>query len=299
MAEIDWRALPSLSALRALEATARLDGFSAAARALNVTPAAVAQQVRGLEADLGVDLVRRDGRGLALTVDGKHLATALTEGFGSIAAGVERTRARQAHRPVRVATTAGFAQAILMPALQRFWSDHPDIQVSLDVGPGVKDVAAGSCDLAIRTNLSGRIWPKTHSETLISSRYVMIAAPTLAQSVKTSNDLKSVPWILYPDDPTETGWLSQMGLKRSELRVTEVRSTSLALASAIKGYGVTFAVEAIIGNELATGQFVTLPAPNLPDVSYSLVIPLDPLRASVQTFVDWLRQDAGITGHIV
>ena len=55
----DWRHLPSLSALRAFEATARLGGFSAAARALNVTHAAVAQQVRALESELGVALVQR------------------------------------------------------------------------------------------------------------------------------------------------------------------------------------------------------------------------------------------------
>ena len=49
MTDPDWRQLPPLSTLRAFEATARLEGYSAAARALNVTPAAIAQQVSKLE----------------------------------------------------------------------------------------------------------------------------------------------------------------------------------------------------------------------------------------------------------
>ena len=53
MSAPNWSSLPALSALRALDATARYGGFSGAARSLNVTPAAVAQQVRSLEADLG------------------------------------------------------------------------------------------------------------------------------------------------------------------------------------------------------------------------------------------------------
>ncbi|NJS38566.1 MAG: LysR family transcriptional regulator, partial [Rhodobacteraceae bacterium] len=54
-----WRDLPSLSSLRAFDATARQGSFAEAGRVLNVTHAAVTQAVRGLEAELGVALVRR------------------------------------------------------------------------------------------------------------------------------------------------------------------------------------------------------------------------------------------------
>ena len=66
----DWRSLPPLTSLRAFAAVAELGGFSQAARALNVTHAAVAQQVRSLEAHLDTPLVSRDGRGMALTEEG-------------------------------------------------------------------------------------------------------------------------------------------------------------------------------------------------------------------------------------
>ena len=54
---MDWRDIPSLSALRAFEAAARLESFSGAARALNVTHAAIAQHVRALEDELVSDLI--------------------------------------------------------------------------------------------------------------------------------------------------------------------------------------------------------------------------------------------------
>jgi len=71
---LDWRTLPSLSLLRAFDATARHGSFAEAGRALNVTHAAVTQAVRALEVDRGLTLVRRVGRTVDLTEAGAALA---------------------------------------------------------------------------------------------------------------------------------------------------------------------------------------------------------------------------------
>ncbi|MBT8459797.1 MAG: LysR family transcriptional regulator [Boseongicola sp.] len=89
MFEPNWYKLPSLSALRAFEATARTGSFANAARALNVTQAAVAQHVRSLEAELGVTLARRAGRTVTLTDSGARFAARLSDGFSTIASGVD------------------------------------------------------------------------------------------------------------------------------------------------------------------------------------------------------------------
>ena len=127
----DWRNIPSLTALRAFEATADLRSLSQAARVLNVTHAAVAQQVRALEEHMGRPLVQREGRGVGLTADGEQLAEALREGFGAIQRGLEALRAGEADRPVRVTLTASFAAQWLMPRLKDFWEQQPDIGLSL------------------------------------------------------------------------------------------------------------------------------------------------------------------------
>lgn len=73
------RRLPPLNALRAFEAAARGGGFTAAARELGVTPAAVSQHVAALEAHLGVKLFRRLPRGLQLTDAGRAYLPGLEE----------------------------------------------------------------------------------------------------------------------------------------------------------------------------------------------------------------------------
>ncbi len=76
---MDWRRIPSLAALRAFEAQARLGGFTAAARELNITQAAVAQHVRRLEDFFSCALVQRQGRSMGLTDKGHRLTGTLTD----------------------------------------------------------------------------------------------------------------------------------------------------------------------------------------------------------------------------
>ena len=109
---IDWRSLPSLTALRAFEAAAGCAASSQAARALNVTHAAVAQQVRALEASWAWRWCSARGAAVALTAEGEQLAAALAEGFGAIQRAVQALRARRADRPVRVTLTASFRGAM-------------------------------------------------------------------------------------------------------------------------------------------------------------------------------------------
>jgi LysR family transcriptional regulator, glycine cleavage system transcriptional activator len=119
---MDWKRLPPLTALRAFAAVAQSGSFSAAARALNVTHAAVAQQVRALEEHLDQPLVARDGRALALTAEGEQLAAALNDGFATMQRGIDALRATDGDRPLRISLTAGFAAQWLMPRLRDFWS---------------------------------------------------------------------------------------------------------------------------------------------------------------------------------
>lgn len=68
-----WKRLPKLSALVMFEAAARHLSFTLAARELHVTQAAVSQQVRNLERELGLTLFERHRRGLGLTREGMRL----------------------------------------------------------------------------------------------------------------------------------------------------------------------------------------------------------------------------------
>ena len=75
--------LPPLNALRAFEASARLRSFSRAAEELNVTPAAISHQIKGLEEYLGARLFNRANRTLMLTQEGQTLLPGIRRGFSA------------------------------------------------------------------------------------------------------------------------------------------------------------------------------------------------------------------------
>ena len=284
----DWHRLPSLSSLRAFEAAARLGGFSAAARALNVTHAAVSQAVRGLEAELGTALLRRDGRGLALTDEGERLSRALRDGFGTIAAGVEALRGAEKRRGLRVTATPSFAQQVLLPRLGDFWARHPDIAVSISVSLAIADLAREGLDLAIR--IGDGQWSGTVAEPLMKARLLLVGAPTL---LARGEDLARLPWIVDPADPNEAEWLRGGGLDAATLPLTGLDNPLLALAAARAGYGLLFASDVAVREDLAAGRLCEVPFAGLPHFSFWIVTLPGPRRPVLQSFVAWLRREFG------
>ena len=115
-----WSDLPSLSSLRSFAAVADAGSYSKAGALLNVTHAAVSQQVKALEKYLDIALVVRDGRGIALTAEGSSLAGDLEKGFTTIRDGIEGLTGTDASRPVQVTMSPVFAMKWLMPKIGDF-----------------------------------------------------------------------------------------------------------------------------------------------------------------------------------
>lgn len=291
MADPDWRHLPSLSSLRAFETAARLGGFSSAARALNVTHAAVAQAVRGLESDLGTTLLRREGRGLALTEEGARLARSLREGFSTIVAGVEALRAAERRWGLRITTTPAFAQQVLLPRLADFWARHPDTPVSISPGLALADLAREGIDLAVRAG-PGR-WPGLRAEPLLEAQLLVVGAPSLLER---EADPARLPWIVDRADEQEMGWLRAAGLDPAALTVAGLDAAPLALPAARAGYGVLFATEAVVKEDLIAGRLRAVPFPGLPRFRFWIVTLEGPRSAAVERFATWLKGQFGDTG---
>lgn len=102
--------LPPLNALRCFEVAARHESFTKAARELFVTPAAVGQQVRQLEAILGHALFRRENRRLVPTAIGLALLPGIRDGFAQLAHAVGLAQAGCDDRRLAVTATAGDAK---------------------------------------------------------------------------------------------------------------------------------------------------------------------------------------------
>lgn len=286
---IDWNTFPSLTSLRAFEATARLNGFSQAARALNVTHAAVAQQVRALEERLGTELIFREGRGLILTAEGAKLAQALAEGFRVIELAVREMRAAEPGAPLRVTMTPAFAAQWLMPRLREFWAAHPNVPLSLHPEKRVVDLRKDGLELGIRFG-QGQ-WPGLESEFLTAARYVIVAAPSLLAGRKTltNTEISEMPWVVEPDWPEAFAWLKTFGLQPDSLNITYIPTEELALSAARQGYGLHIEAEALVQQDIENGSLVQVGKIADQDLAYYLVTRPGPKRPELKTFIKWLK----------
>lgn len=127
--------------------------FSAAARALGQTPSAVGKRVALLEARLGVALLHRSTRRMALTAVGRHYAeeareivTRLVALEDDIAAGADSLRG-----PVRMTAPIAFGRARVAPALIAFMRQHRQVEIALSLTDRNVDLNGEGMDLAIRT----------------------------------------------------------------------------------------------------------------------------------------------------
>ncbi len=285
---IDWRDLPSLSMLRAFEATARLNGYSAAARALNVTPAAIAQHVRNLETDVGATLVRRKGRGLELTEDGRQLAAPLAEGFALIARGIDDLKLQRAARGVRVSTTDFFVDAMILPRLGDLWQKHPGLQVSFTPEGNKSPVDLDRFDVVIRGAGRNHVWDGLGQTKLLETQMIVSAAPDLVGDRKA--DLSRLPWIL---DRTLGGTVFEdmvrlVGCDPDTIRLVDPASGKFEFEAALMGLGVLVGPEVTVRKNLADGSLVCLAKPPEMDSAYFAVHREGALAEPVQHFLDWL-----------
>lgn len=295
MIDIDWRRIPSLSSLRAFEATARLGTFTAAGAALNVTHAAVTQQVRMLEKDLGLTLLQREGRAMVLTDAGRQLAEALSDGFSAIAAGVEQLRSGPTSRGLRITCTPALSHAFIIPRLGQFWDAHPDIPVSLTPSFALDDLKLRQFDLGIRTGQGD--WPGVDVEHLWTTRIILIASPTLIEKHGGTPDgdlahlpLETMPWICSRADEGDLELMRQCGVDGTKVPTLFIEGQSDTVQAVLLGLGMTFVSEIAVSDDLAAGRLLRLPV-SLEDAefSYFAATPKGVERPATRLFIDWLK----------
>ncbi len=287
---VDWTQLPPLTSLRAFQALAESGGYSAAARRLNVTHAAVAQQVRSLEERLGHALVSRDGRGMALTAEGAQLSAALAEGFGAIERGVQALTTGE--NPVRVTLTASFASQWLMPRLRDFWEKHPDIALSLHPDARPMDLRREGMDLAIRYGRGS--WPGVEAEYLAPARLAVAAAPELLPEGRPPEvaELQELDWIIARNWPEQDNYLASLGLDPARLSRSEFPNEELSIAAARQGLGVIVESLALIQVDIDEGRLILIDDSRSHLPAYFIVTLPGPKRRAARHFIAWLKSAA-------
>ncbi|MEM9796905.1 MAG: LysR family transcriptional regulator [Pseudomonadota bacterium] len=289
---LDWSAIPSLAALRAFEAAARMRSFSRAAEALNVTHAAIAHHVRALESELGRSLVTRQGRGIAVTAEGQALADTLREGFETIGAGVARLRDEAAARPLTLSVTPAFATNWLMPRIGDFWSRHPDIPLNIAPAIDLIDLRRDQIDVAVRYGTGP--WPPYDAKMLTDGEFWVVARPDLIAGRKADcvGDVVDLPWLVDRNLREWQALLAGEGVDIAELSITTLNMNGLVLSGLREGLGVGLQSRPLVEREVREGALARICILRQAGLGYHVLT--DPKRPSpkVRTLVRWLMDQA-------
>src|SRR5687768_7232368 len=171
------RRLPSLNALKAFEAAARHESFTKAAHELSVTQGAVSQQVKGLEAELGVRLFRRERQRLVITEAGQSYLEVVRDAFDRLVMGTERLLQRQKSGTLTITTSPNFAAKWLVHRLRRFSEAHPAIDLRISASMQHVDFTHDDIDMALRHG-DGH-WPGLHVTRLCTEQLFPVCSPRL------------------------------------------------------------------------------------------------------------------------
>ena len=140
----------SLTNLRAFEAVARLLSFGAAADELHLTQSAISRQIKGLEEELGAALFVRGTRSVQISPDGQTLLRAVEPWLAKLDSSVQQIRRSRSRRRVSVATFASFGSLWLLPRIEAFQREHPDIDIRVSAHDAIADLDDPELDLALR-----------------------------------------------------------------------------------------------------------------------------------------------------
>ncbi|XDA97212.1 LysR substrate-binding domain-containing protein [Sulfitobacter sp. LCG007] len=171
------RYLPSISALLAFEAAARLGSATLAAAELSLTQSAISRQLRALEEQLGIVLLAREGRGLVLTPEGAEYAERVRDILQRLARASVSARAGPAAGSLNLAILPGFGMHWLAPRLSDFARRHPEVTVNLSTRLQPFDFRSSAFDAAI--HFGREDWPGVTYLPLMPETVVPVCRPGL------------------------------------------------------------------------------------------------------------------------
>lgn len=288
--------LPSLKSLQAFRHAAERGSFKAAAEQLHVTQAAISQQIRTLETDLGVQLFRRGIREIGLTPEGQQLLPFVSQGFSALEQGVAQLVDDPQPRRLTLSTVPSFASRWLVPRLGRFQAQAPDMNIRMTPGLKLESFDDGELDLTIRYGQGN--YPGLHAELLFTDYLIPVCHPSLINTAEAIQpQLTRLPLLLDSGPDVSRIWpefeaLAGIRAEHSNTRLAATDSNMLvdALLAAqglsVLRYSVVY--ELIEREQLICPLFMSLAT----DYHYYLVAPEHHFkRAKVKLFAQWIRQE--------
>ncbi|MES2549903.1 MAG: LysR substrate-binding domain-containing protein [Pseudomonadota bacterium] len=289
------RFLPSISSLLALEAVDRLGSATAAAEELALTHSAVSRQLKTLQDQIGVTLMRREGKGLALTPTGVDYAASVRDYLQDLARASLKIRAAGEQSSLNIAVLPAFGTHWLLPRLRQFTADNPDIIINFGTRLSAFDFTREPFDAAI--HFGGADWPGVSSLELARERVIPACAPDLVpEDPVTPQDLLALPLLHLESRPGAwEDWFARQGCPAGHLRGMLFDQFAQMAEAAALGFGVALLPAFLAEAEFKSGRLrPAIDRYTEVDGAYHMVWPqLRPPSRSLAKLLKWLQSQAG------
>jgi DNA-binding transcriptional LysR family regulator len=291
--------LPPLSSLRVFEAAARHNSFRKAADELNLTASAVSHGIQTLESWLGVELFHRKARGLQLTSAGEAYAPMVNQALTILAKATEQLPGRAATGTLSISSAPTFANKILLPRLDKFAAQFPDVRVTIDTSQRRVDLTLDEFDVAIR--FASMKDPPPDWTLLAIETLIPVCSPGRKKqlaAISGADPLSRAPLIHVTSVSTDWNhWFEASGTELPPpIGGLRVDTVAMAFDAASRGLGVALGRRPLVDDDIDSGRLVPLTARTLPSGSgYWLITShADFQKPEVKQFRRWLLAELGV-----
>jgi DNA-binding transcriptional LysR family regulator len=297
------RDLPPLNAVRAFEATARLNSVSQAAEQLHVTHGAVSRQLKVLEEHLGVALFVKDGRGLKLTDAGVRLRDASADAFDRLRSVCAELSHGSADAPFVLGCSGSLLARWFIPRLGRLNADLPDLRLHLSAGEGDLDPRRPGLDALLI--FAEPPWPADMQVfELAKERIGPVMSPRYAQFER----LRQAPVQGLLDEPllqttsrlqAWPTWAGENGIDPHDLNYgQDFEHLYYLLEAAVAGLGVAIAPEPLVAEDLKAGRLAAPWGFSETPAQLALWVPKRAADGRAQHLARWLKQELERSGRV-
>jgi putative choline sulfate-utilization transcription factor len=289
--------------MRIFSEIGKTGSLSAAASALGLTQPAVSYQIRRLEEQLGVSLLKRQHRGVELTAQGQRLLDIVAKSVSEIDELARRFRTETDKPTIRLRTDFAFSSLWLIPRMHAFRTLYPDVDIQIVATQRIEKGRSDDGDIAV---VFGRRSEFDRGAVLLLPEKV---APVCTQgfldrygSLSTPDNLARTR-LIHLDTVEPSPWfdwwtyLAELGVRRdghAGQGDLSFNTYSLVVQAAIGEQGVAIGWMGLVDSLLATGMLkIAGPALEAPDRGYWLLLPR--VRdAQSDLLAAWLMAEAGI-----
>jgi DNA-binding transcriptional LysR family regulator len=297
------RDLPPLNALRAFEATARLNSVSQAADQLHVTHGAVSRQLKVLEEHLGVSLFSKDGRGLKLTDAGVRLRDASGEAFDRLRTVCAELAQGSADAPFVLGCSGSLLARWFIPRMGRLNAELPDLRLHLSAGEGDLDPRRPGLDALLV--FAEPPWPADMQVfELAKERIGPVLSPRFARfealSHAPAQALRNEP-LLQTKSRLQAwpSWAKQNGIDPDTLHYGQgFEHLYYLLEAAVAGLGIAIAPEPLVADDLKAGRLAAPWGFSETPAQLALWVPKRAADERARQLAQWLGQELARSGQV-